>query len=155
MRIGMSISNFGTKMQMTGRDPAILVDPDPTIAGNNDKIPAKYDTDKWDLPLLFRVGLAMEIFQTDEHRFTIAADANHPNNNTEYINFGGEYGFNDMFFIRGGYANAFVKDGETDLTLGGGIKYNISGATTVKADYSFSRFGVLGDISRIQVSLTF
>ncbi|MGE5797083.1 MAG: PorV/PorQ family protein [Ignavibacteria bacterium] len=155
MRIGMSISNFGTKMQMTGRDPAILVDPDPTIAGNNDKIPAKYDTDKWDLPLILRVGVAMEIFQTDEHRFTVAADANHPNNNTEYINFGGEYGFNDMFFIRGGYANAFVKDGETDLTLGGGIKYNISGVTAVKADYSFSRFGVLGDISRIQVSLTF
>ena len=155
MRIGMSISNFGTKMQMTGRDAAILVDPDPTIEGNNSKIPAKYDTDKWDLPLILRVGVAMELLQTDEHRFTIAVDANHPNDNTEYINFGGEYGFNDMFFLRSGYANAFVKDGETDLTLGGGLKYNISGTSAVKVDYSFSRFGALGDISRIQIAITF
>ena len=155
MRIGMSISNFGTKMQMTGRDAAILVDPDPTIEGNNNKIPAKYDTDKWDLPLIFRVGVAMELFQNDQHRFTIAVDANHPNDNTEYVNFGGEYAFNDMFFLRSGYANAFVKDGETDLTLGGGLKYNITGTTAAKFDYSFSRFGALGDISRIQLSITF
>lgn len=155
MRIGMSISNFGTKMQMTGRDAAILVDPDPTIEGNNNKIPAKYDTDKWDLPLLLRVGLAMEVIQTAEHRFTIAVDANHPNDNTEYVNFGGEYGFNDMFFLRVGYANAFVKDGETGLAFGGGINYNIAGTTAFKFDYSYSGFGELGDISRIQISMTF
>ena len=155
MRIGMSISNFGTKMQMTGRDAAILVDPDPTIAGNNNSIPAKYDTDKWDLPLILRVGVAMEVIQTAEHRFTLAVDANYPNDNTGYVNFGGEYGFNEMFFLRVGYANAFVKDGETDLALGGGINYNISGTIAAKIDYSFSSFGVLGDISRIQLGITF
>jgi long-subunit fatty acid transport protein len=155
MRIGMSISNFGTKMQMAGKDAAILVDPDPTIAGNNSKIPAKYDTDKWDLPLIFRVGVAMDVLQTNQHRITVAIDANHPNDNTEYVNVGGEYAFDDMFFVRVGYANAFVKDGETDLTLGAGIKYTIAGSVAAKVDYSFSRFGELGNIPRIQVSLTF
>ena len=155
MRIGMSISNFGTKMQMTGKDAALLVDPDPTKAGNNDKIPAKYDTDKWDLPLIFRVGVAMDVLQTDQHRITVAVDANHPNDNTEYVNIGGEYGFNDLFFVRVGYANAFVKDGESSLTFGGGLKYNIAGAVNAKVDYSFSRFGILGDVPRIEVSLTF
>ncbi len=155
MRIGMSISNFGTKMQMTGKDAALLVDPDPTKAGNNDKIPAKYDTDEWDLPLIFRVGVAMEVLQTEEHRVTIGVDANHPNNNTEYVNAGGEYGYNDVFFVRAGYANAFVKDGEASLTLGGGIKYNIAGTIHAKFDYAYSQFGNLGNVSRIEVSLTF
>lgn len=155
MRIGMSISNFGTKMQMSGRDAALLVDPDPTRAGNNDKIPAKYDTDKWDLPLIFRVGVAMDVLQTKEHRMTVAIDANHPNDNTEYVNVGGEYAFNDMLFLRAGYANAFVKDGETDLTLGGGVKYTFAGTIAAKVDYSFSRFGTLGNIPRVEVSLTF
>jgi long-subunit fatty acid transport protein len=155
MRIGMSISNFGTKMQMGGSDAAVLVDPDPTKAGNNDKIPARYDTDSWDLPLIFRLGVAMDILQTEDHRITLDVDANHPNDNTEYVNVGGEYGFLDTFFARAGYANAFVKDGQTDLTLGIGIKYGLVGAVAAKADYSYSRFGILGHIQRFQLSVTF
>jgi opacity protein-like surface antigen len=155
LRIGMSIANFGTKMRMSGSDAAVLVDPDPTKAGNNEKIPARYDTETWDLPLIFRVGVAMEVFETADHRFTLAVDANHPNDNTEYLNVGGEYSFDDTFFARAGYANAFVKDGETDLTLGFGVKYALSAGTAAKADYSYSRFGVLGNIQRIQVSVTF
>ena len=155
MRIGMSISNFGSKMQMAGRDAAVLIDPDPTKAGNNSNIPGKFDTESWDLPLVFRVGLAMEVIQSAEHRLTIAVDANHPNNNTEYVNFGTEYGFMDMLFLRAGYANAFARDAETDLTFGGGIKYNMTGTTAAKADYSYSRYGILGNVSRIQVGITF
>ena len=155
MRIGMSISNFGTKMQMVGRDAAVLVDPDPLKDGNNSQIPAKYDTEKWDLPLLFRVGIAMEVFETNRNRMTIGIDATHPNNNTEYLNLGTEYAFNEMLFLRAGYANAFIRDGETDLTFGGGVKYHISGTIAFKADYSYSSFGRLGNISRIQMGLVF
>lgn len=154
MKIGMSISNFGTKMQMSGSDQAVLIDPDPTKAGNNSQIPGKYDTQGWDLPLIFRVGVAMDVINSAEHRLTLALDAAHPNNNTEYVNAGAEYGFNDVVFLRGGYANAFVNDGETDLTLGAGVKYSV-GAVAFKFDYAYSRFGRLGDISRIQVGMTF
>jgi len=42
MRLGMSISNYGSPMTMSGRDALIRYDPDPNSEGNNDQIPAYY-----------------------------------------------------------------------------------------------------------------
>ena len=38
--LGMSISNFGTKMQLEGNSALVLYDPDPNSSGNNGNIPA-------------------------------------------------------------------------------------------------------------------
>ena len=86
MKIGMSISNFGNKMQMLGRDIEIEHDIDQTIEGNNPQIDAYLNTDKWSLPLLFRVGIAMDIINNKYQRITFSTDAIHPNNNTESVN---------------------------------------------------------------------
>ncbi|MEE9162125.1 MAG: PorV/PorQ family protein, partial [Candidatus Neomarinimicrobiota bacterium] len=58
INIGMSISNFGPKMRLEGRDTQVKVDVDQEKAGNNDRIDANLDTWKWPLPLLFGVGLS-------------------------------------------------------------------------------------------------
>ncbi|MFQ6618178.1 MAG: PorV/PorQ family protein, partial [Fidelibacterota bacterium] len=60
-RIGMSISNFGSKMQLKGIDTMVFHDIDETKEGNNDRINAHLDTGSFDLPLLFRVGIAFDI----------------------------------------------------------------------------------------------
>ena len=98
MRIGMSISNFGDKMGMDGINTAIDHDVDETIYGNNDKIDGHMDAAKWPMPLLFRFGISKDYTFSDIHRLTISGDANHPNNNVEYINAGLEYSYNCLLY---------------------------------------------------------
>ena len=56
-------------------------DIDPNIFGNNDQILAKLKTDEYQLPLTFRVGLAMDLFKNEIHKFTVGLDSLHPSTN--------------------------------------------------------------------------
>jgi len=154
MKIGMSISNFGSNMQLDGKDTSIKHDPDPTKYGNNDRIPAYIQTDKYSLPLIFRVGLAMDVIKSKCNRMTMAIDAVHPNDNTEHLNLGVEYDFNNMIFLRTGYKNLFTKDSEEGLTAGAGIKYRVAN-TMLKIDYAYQNFGRLLNAQRFSIGLEF
>lgn len=64
-------------------------------------------------------------------------------NNTSYdeLNFGGEYGFNDMIFLRAGYNYAMLDEVDADdvlfgLTFGLGVKYELMGIG-LKLDYVY------------------
>lgn len=155
MRIGMSISNFGNKMQLMGSDVQVPIDIDPTKYGNNDKIVANMKTDKWALPLLFRFGVAMDVINTYHQKLTVALDAMHPNDNSEYINLGLEYGLNNNIFLRVGYKNLSMKDSEEGLTAGIGLAYKLIGNVKLKADYAYADFGILEYIQRLSLGLEF
>ena len=101
---------------MLGKDTFVNYDLAPSQDGSNDRIPANLKTDKFPLPIVFRVGLAMDILEGDLNKMTIAVDAAHPNDNTEFMNLGMEYSFNDFLFLRGGYKNLFLLDSEENLT---------------------------------------
>lgn len=152
MRLGLSITNFGTKMRMTGDDMLVQVDVDPTIDGNNPNINANIKTDEFDLPLLFRVGLAMDVIETEQNLLTVAVDALHPNDNAESVNVGAEYTFNQLISLRAGYRSLFLPDSEEGFTVGGGLQYSFSGVT-VQIDYAYEDFNRLGDIQKFTVFL--
>ena len=102
MKIGMSISNFGTNMKMSGRDTREFIDINPDANGSNDKIPSNLQLDSWALPLIFRVGISIDPIRTDKHRLTVAVDALHPNDNRERLNIGAEYALKNSVFLRAG-----------------------------------------------------
>lgn len=155
MRIGMSISNFGNKMQLLGSDVQVPVDIDPIKYGNNNKIVANLKTDKWALPLIFRFGVAMDVIKTYHQRLTVAVDAMHPNDNSEYLNLGLEYGLNNMVFLRAGYKNLAMRDNEEGLTAGIGLAYKLIGNVRLKADYAYGDFGLLEFVQRLTLGLEF
>ncbi|MBN2008874.1 PorV/PorQ family protein [candidate division KSB1 bacterium] len=155
MKLGMSISNFGTDIQLGGKDLLHRVDLDPDHIGNNETIVANLKTDSWPLPLFFRVGLAMDVMKTSMSRLTLAVDAFRPSDNTEIINAGGEFSINDWIFLRGGYKSLFRDDSEEGLTLGAGLNYNSSTAGRWSLDYSFVDFGVLDSIQMFSFKLGF
>ncbi|MCH8327520.1 MAG: PorV/PorQ family protein [Candidatus Marinimicrobia bacterium] len=155
MKIGMSISNFGGKLQMLGKDTFINYDLAPDQEGSNDRIPANLNTDKFSLPLLFRVGLALDAIKFKSNRVMIAVDAIHPNDNTEYLNVGVEFSSGDWLFLRAGFANLFVLDGEGGLTLGGGMNYNLSRNTMIELDYSYQDIGRLFNAQSFSLSFRF
>ncbi len=155
LRIGAALSNFGTDMKMTGNDLLVYHDVDPYQSGNNDQIFAQLQTDSWALPLLFQLGVAMDVIQNETHQLTVEADAVHPNDNTESMHLGMEYGLNKQYFLRAGYRNLFLKDSEEGFTIGGGMALNFFGNFQASLNYAFADFGRLENAQRFSIRLRF
>jgi Type IX secretion system protein PorV len=155
LRIGATITNFGTEMQMDGKDLLVQYDIDPNNYGNNDQILATLQTDEFPLPLTFRIGLAMDVLNNEEHRVTLAADALHPNDNDESLNVGGEYMFNNLIAFRVGYKSLFLDNSEEGLTAGVGLNYNFTSEFGVRVDYAYQDFGVLDYTQHFSLGIKF
>jgi hypothetical protein len=155
LKIGMEIANFGSDMHMTGQDLYITHNPDPSVAGDNSKIPAEYYTGSYPLPLLFRIGLAMDVIKTSDNRLTLAIDALHPSDNVQTMNVGGEYSFNEFISLRFGYKSLFVPGSEEGLTLGIGLNYDISSRFNIKFDYGYENYGLLKDLQEFGLTIGF
>jgi hypothetical protein len=143
LRLGASFSNFGPKLQMSGRDLTQSIDPTPDQSGNNEIVNVESQTDPVSLPLLFRVGLAWDAVNQASHRVTLSTDAAHPNDNTEFLNFGAEYSFRDLVMLRGGLRNWGEEDGEETYTLGAGLNLRIARSLRSRFDYAYAAFGRL------------
>jgi hypothetical protein len=163
MRLGVTMTNFGGDLRLDGRDLLQKVDIDPNNSGSNKDLVGSLKTDPWALPLTFRVGVAMDVYKDDDFRCTVAADALRPTDAEESVNLGGEIGWKDAVFLRGGFKSAI--GGGTDLasrgdvqeglTLGAGLKYRQEGLATVEVHYAFSDFGVFGNLNTISVAIGF
>jgi hypothetical protein len=151
-----SITNFGTKMQMQGSDLQTQYDPDPLSEGNNERLDVFYSTETFELPLRLQIGLARSFQIMEGQSFTLAVDAAHPNDNTEFVNVGGELALlNNMVFLRGGYKNLFMQDQEEDLSLGAGVRYDELGFLKISVDYAFQNYKHLGDVHTFGFLLRF
>lgn len=155
MVIGFSISNFGGDMQLTGQDARIEVDIAPDEFGNNDAILAQFETQKFQLPLIMRVGTSMDVYQSENNTLKISLDAVVPNDNDQYLNIGAEYVYNDFLALRGGYKSLFLEDSEEGLTFGVGIKSNLFGESKLQFDYAYGDFGILDNIQEFALSFSF
>ncbi len=155
IRLGASMSNFGPKMRLDGRDIKFANDPDPREEGNVEFVNAQYEMLYYSIPLYFQIGLAKDFDLGYNNRLTLAADAIHPNDNYEAVNAGVEYSFKNMFFLRAGYKSLFQKDSEEGLTLGVGLNYRLMSTVILKIDYAYADFGVLENVQRFSLGLRF
>ncbi len=155
MKLGMSISNFGTDMKMEGKDLLERVDLAPNAIGHNENIVSNLKTDTWPLPLFFRVGVSMDVIKNDFNRLTLALDAMRPSDNSEIINIGGEWGLYDMVFFRGGYKSLFRDESEEGLTLGIGVALPTIKRYGWNFDYTYADFGRFEEIHMFALSVMF
>jgi len=158
LKIGMCLSNFGGEPKYEGRDLIDKADIDEDVDGNvlSD---VTLTTEPWPLPLMFRVGIAMDLLgannafmSSTNNRLTMTLDAEHPNDSREHINLGGEYSYNELFFIRGGYR--FNYD-EENWTFGAGLKLDLGVLGKTFVNYSERPFGPFGNTNQISIELTF
>jgi long-subunit fatty acid transport protein len=153
--IGMSISNYGSKVKMSGKDLLTQIDIDEQITGNNENINANLKADEFNLPLIFRVGVSMDLLKgLGNSNLILAVDALHPNDDVESLNVGGEYVFNKMFSLRAGYTSLFAKDTEGGLTFGGGLQYQMKNSILM-LDYAYRDFGMLNAVHMFCLGLGF
>ena len=155
LKIGMDISNFGTDMRMSGEDLYVTHNPDASKAGSNSKIPAEYYTDSYPLPLLFRIGLSMDVVNTEDNRVTLAVDALHPNDNAQSANVGAQYEWNNTIYARIGYKSIGIPNNEEGLTFGFGLSYELLLNLRLNLDYAYEAYHRLDNIQKFALSVSF
>ncbi len=159
LKIGMSISNYGSRLKYSGMDILNYIDIEPDESGNYEWVPGQFRLNEWELPLIFRIGVAVKPLVGRFHRLTLAADALHPNNNSESINTGAEYELiipgRGSFFLRGGYKALFMEKSEYGITWGGGMKLTMLGNNSISIDYAYRSIGILGNTHAYTIGFNF
>jgi len=158
LRLGASMTNFGSDLQLDGRDLLTRVDIDPANSGSNKALVGTLQTDPWAMPLTFRVGLAIEVVKEEMFTATLASDAVLPSDMEGTVNFGGEVGWNKMLFVRGGYKSIVRPDAantEDGFSFGAGLHYAFEGYAGIGFDYAFTDFGAFGNLNTFALSIDF
>jgi hypothetical protein len=155
LRIGASLSHFGTRAAFSGRDLAILYDNVGNQNGDNPALPGSRDTDPFAVPLTFRAGLAHPFsLANGDAKLLLAVDALHPSDNTESVSFGSELLFRDSFAVRLGWQSLFLEDTEVGLTGGAGFRSSLDNLR-YHVDYAWADHGRLEDTHRFSFGLLF
>lgn len=136
-RVAMSMQNLGPNLKPTGKYIRY------TLKGEEEKEYKDYP-----LPIIFRIGVAMELIETPTFKWTIAIDGEHPNDNEENFSVGTEISYMNLLFLRGGYT---INIDEGGLAFG----FGVYPTGKIGIDYAFSDFGALPDIHRVGLSFNF
>ncbi len=147
-RFAVVISNFGSDVAPTG-----------TVTQFDGTKVSTFQS--FSVPTIFRLGVAMDPLNNDQHRLTTSVQLNHPNDNSEAIRLGLEYAFERTFFLRAGIKRTIGQKllgddmtSEEDLALGAGVLVPM-GLSQVGADYAFANYGRLGSVHRISLTFTY
>ena len=112
----------------------------------------EYIKESFQLPLLFEMGISMNLFdlsrfEESQHALTLSVDAIHPRDYEEQIDFGLEYVFMNSFALRMGYTTPTDEQG---VALGFGLKHNF-----VEFDYAYVPFGVFNQVHRWSIHVAY
>jgi long-subunit fatty acid transport protein len=135
-RFSAVVTNFGNQISPNG---SVMVPGGQTVQQFQEFSP----------PTMFRFGFAFEPLMDETNILTISIQLNHPNDNSENICFGAEYGWMKMIFLRGGYK---LNVEEQSISLGGGLTTSI-GSIAVGVDYSYVVYTNLGGVHRISMNV--
>lgn len=104
-------------------------------------------------PLLFRVGAADDIINSENLLATLSVELVHPTDNNEWFNAGAEFVFLKIFSLRGGYR--FNND-NGKFSTGVGVNSSVLGISNITVDYAFTSYAnVFEDIHTITVGASF
>jgi hypothetical protein len=145
LNLAMSILHFGPEINFDGT----YIDYSDSKSFQSNK-PKNFEN--FSLPINFRFGICVDLMNDETNRIITAVDMVHPNNNLEQYNLGLEYGFRQLFFIRGGYK--FTAD-EGGLSLGVGVDYGLSDNFNLNLDYAYSDMGILTSVHRFSFGFAF
>jgi hypothetical protein len=107
------------------------------------------------LPLIFSLGAAINIMDVinpaHSNPLLLAVDFNHQNNYSERVNFGAQYKFLEMIFLRAGYqTNRDLASWSAGIGLNQTVMdYNL------EVNYSYSSFEIFDSVSRLSLSISF
>ena len=142
LKFGISLKNVGTPMKYSG---------DGLSFRGNPPVPTTYQqtiesrTESYELPSLVNIGVSYDFKPAENHLITAAGSFTSNSFTYDQFGIGLEYGFKQMFYLRGGYlSEKDLGDDEDRLTaltgFNGGISIDIplgKGGKKVGLDYSY------------------
>lgn len=128
--LGMSVSNFGPEGSFKGDALNVGV---PDSLSNSGELARL--TNSFPVPMTFRAGLVKKIQLNSINKITLAIDGINPIDYTVHANFGAEYSWRDLAFIRVG---SHLLHDTASFTFGAGAKIN-----NINIDYALASYGVL------------
>ena len=118
----------------------------------------RYEEVSAQLPLLFRVGAGIDLFEVvapgyaEDNSLLLSAEFLHPNDHSERVNLGGEYTLlDDLISLRGGYEFNYDLQG---LSGGFGLRPELGGVEA-EFSYSYSTMDVFAGVNRLSLGLAF
>jgi hypothetical protein len=142
MRLGMVIQNLGPDVKYSGS----YLDYRNRVTNGGEVL--MNDFESANLPTMFRLGMSFNTFEligvevNKDYSSQVAVEMNHPNDNRERLNIGGEGSFRNLLFLRAG--GKFAYD-EESFSLGFGLRIPVYDQYKVKFDYAYSHMGRLTD----------
>lgn len=136
--IGAAVKNIGTDMRYTGQDLQTKTRVPEAPAGSSS---GSYEavTEPFQIPSYFELSTSY-IFNINEANNVILGAAFRNNNVKEdQMDFGLEYGFMDLFFIRSGYDMLLQNSSSSiyGLNFGAGINYSFGSGMGFTLDYAY------------------
>lgn len=111
----------------------------------------------FELPLTFRIGASMDLLNDltnidpNVHKLTLAVDTERPRDYYEQVKLGLEYTLINTLRLRAGYV---YPEDERGLNTGAGIQKDFGGLGA-SVDFSYTQFGVFGNVTRFSLGLSF
>ena len=140
--LGMSVSNFGPEVQFSGEGIQQKVDQDLSVDESLSKI-----TEKFPIPMSFRLGIKKDILNDEIHKLTFAMDGVNPIDYVVTGNIGLEYSWLETAYVRGG---THLNHDTASFTVGAGIKIG-----NIYVDYAFANYGILENTNQFGLRFGF
>jgi opacity protein-like surface antigen len=160
LKLGFMMSNLGPQAKYQGDGlTRELANQD---WGSTNSAFLYYGSEPFEMPAAVNFGISMDVFRNENNALIVNLEQNVNNFQANRSNLGMEYGFNNMFFVRGGYTSAFSKNADystTDkmggMTFGAGLNYKFSDSFGVGVDYGYMHMGKLDPGHRMTVNFSF
>ena len=179
IRVSFVIQNLGSSLKHTGSALDQTV-PRPPVPGQIDvpqePAPAELQTKEWGLPVMFRVGAALDAFTNEQTRLTVLSEFTQPNNNRAGFSFGAEFNLNDLgktgFFLGARGSWSYQADNNLDPGTGAGFGTTMSGKQNrdglaagfgvgfkrgdfgLGVDYGYKSLGLLGGTNMLSFTVS-
>ena len=150
LKLGMSVRNFGPELdfEQDGKDATF------DDYHDGDLLPEPESFRAYHMPLMFQIGISYDFLEDlPNHNLMLAIDAVHPNDSSERLNVGMQYGFMNILFLRGGlYSN------HNSASFMGGIGLDLGQITPIANDFRFdmavSNYGLLGFVKQFTIAMS-
>lgn len=136
--LGVAVKNIGSNMKYEGSDLQVQTSIPGTPSGARSGQFAPI-TEEFQIPSYFELSIAYDLSFNSQNSLLLGSSFRNNNALEDKFNFGLEYGFNKIFFVRGGYDMMLENSDESiyGLSFGAGFNYNFSSDLNVTLDYAF------------------
>jgi opacity protein-like surface antigen len=144
LSIGACIKNIGTNMSFSGNS---LQYSNNLVGGNLGSPTANYNVpaEEFQLPSYFELSTAYDYGINEDNKVMVGAAFRNNNVTDDEVRLGLEYGFKNMFFVRGGYSSSVqntsgpLSNINHGYSFGAGINYSFADGMNFVLDYAFQQ----------------